>query len=236
LPRPHYGYCVYQAARLAKSLHLPKISVLEFGVAGGNGLAELERVAREVERQFAVEIEIYGFDNGTGLPPPVDYRDLPYVWRPGFYRMDVNALRGRLKKARLVLGDVSDTVQDFVRAHSPAPIGAVFIDLDFYSSTRDALKIFDAASTCMLPRVFCYFDDVISCEDTFFSDRVGELLAIREYNETHSTRQLARIAGFPHSRAIPAQWNDQIYVHHSFDHPDYTTYVHPDRDRQLPLR
>jgi hypothetical protein len=236
LPRPHYAYCVYQGARLAKSLNIPKISVLEFGVAGGNGLAELERVADEVEREFGVGIEIYGFDNATGLPAPVDYRDLPYVWQPGFYRMDLDALRRRLKRSRLVLGDVADTVMSFVRDYSPAPIAAAFIDLDFYSSTRDALRVFDSPMTHMLPRVFCYFDDVISCEDTFFSDDVGELLAIKEYNEAHPTRQLARIAGFPHSRAIPAQWNDQIYVHHCFDHPAYTTYVHPHEDRQLPLR
>jgi hypothetical protein len=235
-PRPHYAYCVYQAARLAKSLGIGKISVLEFGVAGGNGLAALEHLARDVEREFGVAIEIYGFDNATGLPAPVDYRDLPYVWKPGFYRMDVDALRVRLKRSQLVLGDVAETVQSFGREYSPAPIGAVFIDLDYYSSTRDALKIFDGPHTHLLPRVFCYFDDVISCDDTFFSDRVGELLAIKEYNEGHPTRQLARIAGFSHSRAVPARWNDQIYVHHCFDHPSYTTYVYPQGDRQLPLR
>jgi len=234
--RPHYAYCVYQAARLAKSLGIANISVLEFGVAGGNGLAELEHLAHEVERECGVEIEIYGFDNATGLPAPVDYRDLPYVWKPGFYKMDLDALRGKLNRSRLVLGNVADTVQGFIAEYSPAPIGAAFIDLDYYSSTRDALKVFNSPTTHMLPRVFCYFDDVISCEDTFFSDRVGELLAIKEYNEAQPTRQLARIAGFPHSRAVPAQWNHQIYVHHCFDHPSYTTYVYPSRDRQLPLR
>ena len=36
--RPHYGYCVYNAAALAKKLGYRQISVLEFGVAGGVGL------------------------------------------------------------------------------------------------------------------------------------------------------------------------------------------------------
>ena len=236
LPRPHYAYCVYQAARLAKSLNLPRISVAEFGVAGGNGLVELERLASEIEKEIGIQIEIYGFDNAAGLPKPADYRDLPYIWRTGFYKMDLDALRSRLQRSQLVLGDVSETAEDFFQTHSAAPIGAVFVDLDYYTSTRDALKIFDSAGSNMLPRVFCYFDDVISCENTFFSDHVGELLAIKEYNDAHPMRQFAKIAGFRHSRAIPAQWNDQIYVHHSFDHLDYTTYVHPDRDRQLPLR
>ncbi len=235
-PRPHYAYCLFQAARLAKSLKVPKISALEFGVAGGNGLVELERLADKVERECGVEIEIYGFDNGVGLPKPADYRDLPYVWRSGFYKMDVGALRARLRRSELVLGDVAETAGAFFQHHAAAPIGAVFIDVDYYSSTRDALKIFDGADSQLLPRVFCYFDDVISSDSTFFSDHVGELLAIKEYNDSHPRRQLAQIAGFRHSRAIAAQWNDQIYIHHSFDHHDYMTYVHPDRDRQLPLR
>jgi hypothetical protein len=236
VPRPHYAYCMYQAARLAKALNVTKISVLEFGVAGGNGLVEMERLAGAIEREIGIEIEIYGFDNAVGLPKPVDYRDLPYIWKTGFYKMDLDALRSRLRRSQLVLGDVSETAGCFFQQYSAAPVGAVFVDLDYYTSTRDALKIFDSAGMKLLPRVFCYFDDVISCENTFFSDQVGELLAIKEYNETHPTRQLAQIAGFRHSRAVPAPWNDQIYVHHCFDHADYTTYVHPDRDRQLPLR
>jgi hypothetical protein len=236
MPRPHYAYCVYEAARLADALKLDRISVIEFGVAGGNGLTELERVAGQVEKEFRVRIDVYGFDNGTGLPKPLDYRDVPYVWRTGFYKMDVDALRARLTRAKLVLGDVSETSEQFFRDHSPAPIGAFFIDLDFYTSTRDALKILDSDQVQTLPRVFCYFDDVISSEGTFFSDRVGELLAIEEYNKSHSMRELAKIAGFPHGRAIPAQWNDQIYVHHWFDHPQYNTYIHPSRDRQQPLQ
>ncbi len=35
--RPHYTYCVYNAARLAKKLNLNHISIIEFGVAEGNG-------------------------------------------------------------------------------------------------------------------------------------------------------------------------------------------------------
>ena len=42
LDRMHYGYCVYNAAILAKKLGYQRISVLEFGVAGGKGLVNLE--------------------------------------------------------------------------------------------------------------------------------------------------------------------------------------------------
>ena len=38
LPRMHYAYCMYMAALEAKTLGYKKISVIEFGVAGGQGL------------------------------------------------------------------------------------------------------------------------------------------------------------------------------------------------------
>ena len=34
---------------------------------------------------------------------------------------------------------------------------------------------------------------------------------------------------------VRAPWNEQIYVHHAFDHPLYTKYIHPDASRHLPL-
>lgn len=234
-PRPHYAYCVYQAARLAESLGIERISVLEFGVAGGLGLLELERLAAEMEREVPTRIDIFGFDTGKGLPKPIDYRDLPSVWRQGFFEMDEAALRARLSRARLVLGDVEQTVPAFFDASSPAPIGAVLFDLDYYSSTVQALRIFDTAPERLLPRVFCYMDDVISSDTGIHCDSVGPLLAIREYNAGSAARQLAPIAGFASGRPIRAQWNEQIYVHHAFEHPAYDTYVHPDGGRQLPL-
>src|SRR5580698_8172310 len=75
-PRPHYAYGVYQAADLAKRLKLPAVSVVEFGVAGGRGLLELERLAEVIGPHFGVRISVIGFDNATGLPTPTDYRDL----------------------------------------------------------------------------------------------------------------------------------------------------------------
>src|SRR5262245_50426211 len=122
LPRPHYAYCVYQAARLAKHLNIPAISVFEFGVAGGNGLVELERLADQIEKEVGVRLELYGFDNATGLPRPGDYRDLPYVWQPGFYKMNLDALRSRVRRSQLVLGDVSETAGRFFQTHTVAPL------------------------------------------------------------------------------------------------------------------
>lgn len=53
---------------------MSKISAIEFGVDGGNGLLAMENIAQEVEKEVPVEFEIYGFDTGSGLPEPIDYR------------------------------------------------------------------------------------------------------------------------------------------------------------------
>lgn len=236
-PRPHYAYCVYQAARLAQYLGIPRISVVEFGVAGGNGLVALDKIAEEVESQVETKIEIYGFDTGKGLPAPLDYRDLPYIWQEGFFEMDIKALEARLSRAKLVIGDVKDTVPTFFGGdQTPAPLGAMMMDLDYYSSTRDAFQIFATDPQHRLPRIFCYMDDVISTDLGILSDDVGQRLAIAEYNRMHETSKLAQVAGFRHTRRIPSMWNDQIYVHHDFQHPLYNHYIHPEKRRQLSLK
>src|SRR5579862_5305691 len=77
IERPHYGHCLLQAASLARTLGHRRISAIEFGVAGGNGLVALERHADYVRKETGVEVMTYGFDTGRGMPPPIDYRDMP---------------------------------------------------------------------------------------------------------------------------------------------------------------
>ncbi len=124
LDRPQYGYCMSVAATLAKRLGHKTISVIEFGVAGGNGLVSAERHAKEITREQGVDFQIYGFDGGVGLPSPEDYRDLPNLWQPGFYAMDEAALRKRLKMSRLVLGKVRDTCAGFFSSTLQRPSAA----------------------------------------------------------------------------------------------------------------
>jgi len=145
--RPHYAYCVYHAAELARRLNLNSISVLEFGVAGGNGLLFLDQLARRVESALGVKIQLYGFDTGAGLPEITSAADLPYWFQPSQYKMDVGALLSTANSATLVLGNVRDTVSDFFAKYRPAPVGAILNDLDLYSSTSDSLKLFDHEAT-----------------------------------------------------------------------------------------
>jgi hypothetical protein len=85
IDRPHYGYCIFQAARLAKLLNYPRISVIEFGCGGGNGLLNAEMHIAQVTKLFAVDIELYGFDLCSELPRPRDYRDMLHYFQTGLY-------------------------------------------------------------------------------------------------------------------------------------------------------
>jgi hypothetical protein len=235
--RPHYAYGVFAAAELAKRLGLPAISVIEFGVAGGNGLVALEQLAKLTAEHFGIRIVVYGFDAGTGMPAPQDYRDLPHVWGQGFYQMDEAALRARLSGAQLFIGDVAQTIPKFAAQEHP-PIGFVSFDLDYYSSTKAALRLFDGPHETRLPRVYGYMDDIIWPEYACHNDYVGELLAIKEFNDEHAQMKLCRLHLLRHMRRRAFPWNDQIYVLHDFQHPLYsrnitgTTAGH----REIPLQ
>jgi hypothetical protein len=232
LERPHYAFVVYNAAKLAKKLGHPRISVLEYGVAGGCGLLVLEKYAAEVEQLLHVKIDVYGFDAGGGLPPPKDYRDLPYHWKTGMFRMDETKLRRQLRRATLVVGNIEETSRTFFQQFNPAPIGAVIHDFDFYSSTKTALEMLLAGPTHYLPRVFGYFDDTIGTETEVYNDYTGERLAINEFNQENCDVKLAQPY---YLLAIPGPvWHHQIWVCHFFKHPEYNTFVSLD-DQQLPI-
>ena len=235
--RPHYAYGTFQAAQQAKALGLKAISVIEFGVAGGKGLLALESTSKQIAQHFGIQISVYGFDAGEGMPEPSDYRDLPHVWAKGFYKMEQEKLRAALTTAKLVIGPVKQTVPAFLANGLDAPLGFVAFDLDYYTSTKDAFPILDAPQDLRLPRVFCYFDDIVWPESACHNEYVGELLAIREFNEMPGNKKLAPIHYLRHMRAHPAPWNDMIYVMHDFDHPKYNVNLTPagTAHTQLPI-
>ena len=130
--------------------------------------------------------------------------------------VDPDSLKSKLSFANLVLGNVEDTVTSFFSDHSPGPVGAVFFDLDFYSSTLSALKIFDALPSHYLPRVMCYFDDILGTNEF-----IGELCAIKDYNEIHQHKKIGKSHGL---YALRKQfWCEKIFMFNDFEHPDYNT-------------
>jgi hypothetical protein len=231
--RPPYGYCLYHGALLAKILGYSGISVLEFGVSGGRGLLNLEYHAEQIQKVVPIDIEVYGFDTGEGLPEPVDYRDLPYVWRKGYHKMDIPKLKKRLKKAKLVLGDVRNTTKTFLEEYNPHPIGAIMFDLDFYSSTVAALQIFDGDEQCFLPRIFCYFDDVSGSELECYNDYTGARLAINEFNKEHEKKKLSQAYHLIIQKS-PDEWHHKIWVYHDFEHSKYNNLMSK-KIRKTPL-
>jgi hypothetical protein len=218
--KPHYAWGVVQGLGIAQALGVGQVSVAEFGVAGGSGLVSLEQIAVRAEAVFGVKVDVFGFDAGTGLPDLVDYRDSPNLFKAGTFPMDESRLRQRLTRTELILGDVASTIPSFIQS-APSPLAFVSFDLDLYSSTSEALKVFDAPSEALLPRVYCYFDDTIGHTHSEFA---GALLAISEYNESHQSRKIAQIRGL--SRFVSKQfsseyWTESFYLLHTFDHPKY---------------
>lgn len=224
--KPQYAFGIYHAAKLAKALRIKEISCIEFGVAEGKGILFMENIAREVSLELGIGIQIYGFDLATGLPEIRDYRDLPYIWKSGFYKMDYEQLKKRLRAAKLIIGDVGDTVKTFWEKYNPAPIGFISFDLDLYSSTIEAFKLFSTQCE-ILPRVICYFDDILDAPEAtaMCNEWTGELLAIKEFNEAHRAMKLAKINGLHEKRYVRAAWSSCIYVLHSFEHPRYNDFI-----------
>ena len=218
--RPNYTWGVVQGVHLAKSLDIGRVSVIEFGVAGGNGLILLEKIAQKVESIFGMEIDVYGFDTGVGLPKCEDCRDLPNIYSEGRHPMDVEKLKKRLRRAQLVLGLVQNSIEDFIRS-KPSPIAFVSIDLDLYSATVAALRCLNAAQELLLPRIHCYFDDImgLTC-----SDYNGGRLAIADFNASSKTRKISPIYGLRYYLPAPysnQMWTEQFYMAHIFDHDLY---------------
>ena len=222
--RPWYGYSIFQAAKMAKSLGHESISIIEFGVAGGNGLINIEKHIKQIKKIVDIEFEVYGFDMGTGLPKPTKGKDLAYHWQEGYFAMDQEALEKKLKLSKLVLGNIKDTCPTFFSSYNPAPIGCVFVDLDYFSSTVEALKIFDTDSSNLLPRIYCYFDDIMGSENELYNEYSGELAAINLFNETHEDKKICKLRCL-FERKVRRCWNEMIYSFHSFNHPKYNDFI-----------
>lgn len=224
----HYGYGLFAAATEARKLSYTGVTAIEFGVAAGNGLLAMETHASTVGKLKKMPISVVGFDTGSGLPAPVDYRDRPYAWGAGFFRMDIQLLRERLSFAKLVIGDAKDTVPRFLVENADElrerPIGFVAFDFDYWSSTMAAFDVFRGDSTLCLPRVTCYFDDVVGCIED-----IGELRAIQDFNEESHGRRIRRPYMWRPVSPFRPVWEERIFQAHLFDHPRYGTLL-TDRD------
>lgn len=224
LERPHYAYNLCYATKQAKALGLKSMSAIEFGVASGGGLLVLEEYALFLSNLLDIKIEVYGFDSGLGLPKLEGYKDIPHQWQAGDFPLGFEKLKQKLKHAKLILGDVRQTLDSFYDEYKPAPVGAVFFDLDLYSSTKAALNIFNTNHENLIPRVRCYFDDVLGDEISLSNEFIGEQLAINEYNKLSDARKITSVQHLL-AKSYRKKWYPKCYVHHDFDHPLYTRHL-----------
>jgi hypothetical protein len=219
LPLQQYAFGILEAADYAKTCGQSEIWILEFGVANGRGLMNMAHHAAVIGKMTGVKIHVAGFDTGKGMPPPVDYRDHPNLYAGGDFKMNEPALRAALPPdVVLELGDVADTIPHFMQhVRGNAPIGWISIDLDYYSSTVDALQICVDKPEAYLPLVLIYFDDIIEFEH---NEWCGELLAINEFNAAHQLRKINPLRNLRGRRTFKnAWWIEKYYGLHVLDHP-----------------
>lgn len=185
LERMVYAINIWRMAETAQQIGIKEFSVIEFGVAGGNGLVIAEFYAREISRLFNLKIEVYGFDNAAGLPAIKEKcaeKEIPYIYYGGLYDyMDVDKLQKRLRTAKLIIGDIEETLDTFIEAYHPAPIGVMFVDVDQYAATAAILSFLESDEKYFLPRMNMYFDDVEPA-----AELRGEHRALIEFNRRNT--------------------------------------------------
>ncbi len=233
--RPYYGWCLYHAAVEARALGHKAVTVVELGVAGGNGLVCLIKHKEEIQRELGIQIAVAGFDAGSGLPASDDPRDLLYCWPTGSFEMDRAALERRIAgRAELIIGDVRATLGAW-NPQPNAPLGAILFDLDLYSSTMGALTLLER--TNVLPRIWCYFDDIHGYAEDATTNRIGEREAIREFNAAPERIMLNDhlSPAYTFKGSVPEAWHQHIYLYHRVTHPDYNRCLSETEKHQLPL-
>lgn len=224
IPRPHYAFGLFYSAAYASQLGYKKISVIEFGCWECEGLLDLEHFADEIEKIFKIKIEIYGFEGGEGMPEPKDFKDRLYQFSAGEMKLSNDSYLKKLKKSRVILGNFSKTVPNFIKENKFAPLAATFNDADYFFSTKDSLEILNQENK--LPKVFLYFDDL-----NFSSSNTGELGAINEYNSFN----YSKIEAIPElAETMSMYWKKwgflakRFFLHHDFNHKKYNQrYINP---------
>lgn len=220
LPRQGNAFALLSAADQARAQGLSRVTVIEFGVANGAGLLNLASLATRVTEETGIDFSIVGFDGGTGMPPPRDYRDHPEFYREGDFPMQhSDELRRRLPaNADLIVGEIDETLTAFVDRLTPAsPIAFVVLDVDYYWSAVTCLEALTGDPELYLPTTILHLDDISFPAHNRWQ---GELLAVEEFNECQEMRKITPYNFLRASRLFKRpMWIDQLYTLHVLDHP-----------------
>ena len=234
--RQPYAFGINEAFKLMASERgrLPQrnLVLIEFGVASGAGLLNICRIAEKLSKHYGISYSVVGFDTGTGMPLPVDYRDHPEKYLDGDFKPHDNAALARSlpSQASIKYGPIAETLNELTTDLTDNDvIGFVSIDVDYWSSTKDCFMLFDDSRLNFLPRTPMYLDDVNNIDHHPFA---GELLAVREFNEDHADVKIAKMNQLRDWRIFKnALWLDQMYWHLNFKHAFFTQAYHANRER-----
>jgi hypothetical protein len=137
-------------------LTLPvKGSIVECGVFQGASFMTFAQLSAALEPTNMTR-RLYGFDSFGGFPS-VSPRDRPaqtgasvgdlaadsYAELSELLKIyDADRFLGHIPKARLIRGDVAETIPEFVEANQHLVVSLLFLDLDLYEPTLVALRNF----------------------------------------------------------------------------------------------
>lgn len=132
--------------------------ILEFGVFFGQGLFSYAQFSAILEPYY-INREIIGFDTFEGFPETSDKdsKGSQELLRAGGLKaecydtlleaarlFDQNRYLGHLPKVRLVKGDVTRVLDEFISDNPHMLIAMLYMDLDLYQPTREVLmKLYD---------------------------------------------------------------------------------------------
>ena len=223
--RPHYETLMYESAKSAIKLGYNKIDVIELGVAGGNGIKSLLKYKKKIENIIDIKINIVGFDSGSGLPFIDNKKDLPFFWKQGDYtNKSLDKIKKEGNSLSIFEGNIENTLDKYILKNENK-IGLILFDLDLYSSTKIFLDKIKKLSekNLLLPRVFCYFDDLFIA-DYHLDDTNGEPLAIKEFNDQYKDLKLGKTFDHINDFKFPLA-KGQVYTLHDLNNPDYNKYI-----------
>lgn len=175
---------IYDVLKEFKKLYKGNFSILEFGVADGYSFTKKLYAVRYLKMED--RIMVYGFDTFEGLPDNTSPADNSLVaggeWREGHYKGRYDDLtqycRNKYKNFKLHKGLFEETItDDFLETLAERPPILIWIDCDYYSSTKVIFKrlIPYIPTGCVI-----YFDDIYF---NFSSRFTGEMKAVWEINQ-----------------------------------------------------
>jgi len=234
--RQPFAFSLQKAFEFAADEHerldIKRLVFIEFGVASGAGLLNICRIGEALSRHYGVDWRVIGFDTGEGMPRPVDYRDHPEKYLDGdFVPRDNEALQRSLPaNAQIIYGPIADMIGSLdTHLQLGDVVGFVSIDVDYWSSTKDCMRLFDNPTLSFLPRTPVYLDDFNNIDHHPYA---GELLAVAESNQEHEQTKLAKMNQIRNWRLFKnALWLDQLYWYLDLEHRHFTRGYHAQRAR-----